>query len=185
MEAQEKSMKKIQTTLIILVFAQAAVGMAAGEARTTPAADFVQQFYDWYLPLLSNEARSGDPISLALKGKKSAFSPSLAAALRADLEAASKNPDEIVGLDYDPFLNSQDPCERYQVGRAVEKGEEATVEVYAICQGKKEKAPSILVSLSRRGGKWEFVDFGSASNPHELTKALRNLKKDRIKSGSR
>ena len=36
--------------------------------------------------------------------------------------AYKKSPEEIVGLDFDPFLNAQDIAERYLVGKIIPKG---------------------------------------------------------------
>jgi hypothetical protein len=47
--------------------------------------------------------------NLAIKTKSSVFSPQLALALKEDSAAQAKAEGEIVGLDFDPFLNSQDP----------------------------------------------------------------------------
>jgi hypothetical protein len=46
-------------------------------------------------------------MEIVLKSKY-AFSPELASKLKEDLAAQEKSPGEIVGLDFDPFLNAQD-----------------------------------------------------------------------------
>src|SRR5262245_51340002 len=74
------------------------------------AREFVQAFYDWYVPL-ANAPASVDGYDSILTRRASSFSPSLLAELRNDIEAQKRAIGEIVGVtgDYDPFLNSQDP----------------------------------------------------------------------------
>src|SRR5437879_1405295 len=114
--------------------------LSAQEASTptTPEScrKFVQEFYNWYLPTMRKNTTLAPP-SPALKSKSHAFSPELLNRLDEDFVAASKVPDEIVGLDFDPFLNSQDPGERYVAGRATSKGNTCLVEVYGVSSGKK------------------------------------------------
>lgn len=77
----------------------AAPATAPGDAAQAGA--FVQSFYDWYVKAeIDSDA--------ALKKKPAYFSPELTKALKADAVAAAKSPGDIVGLDFDPFLNAQD-----------------------------------------------------------------------------
>jgi hypothetical protein len=64
-----------------------------------------------------------------------------------------------VGIDFDPILNSQDPCKRYEVGKITRKGDNYWVEVYGVCSGKKSEKPDVIPELARIGGKWLFVNF--------------------------
>jgi hypothetical protein len=106
-------------------------------ASTTPAAtskpataddakQFVQRFYDWYVPY---GAAHSDAAALTQPEMKAAFAPELLRALLEDVEAARKNPGEIVGLDFDPVTNSQDPCARYKAFRAHQTGDTYWVDV--------------------------------------------------------
>jgi hypothetical protein len=47
----------------------------------------------------------------------SQFESGLLAALKEDVAAQAAAKGEIVGLDFDPFLNTQDPAESYEVGQ--------------------------------------------------------------------
>src|SRR5579864_8103992 len=93
---------------------------------------FVQEFYDWYLRQIEDEMTNKDVsvVDLALTQRKSTFGAELLNRLRKDSEAQSKVPGEIVGLEFDPFLNSQDPDERYIVGNIRFQGKRYWAEVY-------------------------------------------------------
>lgn len=119
---------------------------------------FVKQFYDWYVP----KAVKHGPVPawvLALDHKGAVFSPLLARVLRDDSAAQAKSVDDIVGLDFDPFLNSQDPCPRYEVGRVSQKGQSYWVEIYSVCSGKRAAKPDVVAEVVRKNGDWQFVTF--------------------------
>jgi FlaG/FlaF family flagellin (archaellin) len=82
--------------------------------------DFVQRFYDWYVPIALKD-NAGNPSDRALRYKSHAFSPELLTQLKEDSTAQAKAKGEIVGLDFDPFLNSQHPGERYTAEKVVGK----------------------------------------------------------------
>ncbi len=118
---------------------------------------FVQDFYNWYVP----KALGDNPFpasEFVLKYRKSALSPELFRALKEDSEAQAKSSD-IVGLDWDPFLDSQDPCERYVAGGSTQKGNEYSVKVYAACSGKEGDQPVVIAELVQDGGQWRFINF--------------------------
>jgi len=138
---------------------------------------FVQGFYAWYVPKHSD----GD----VLKYRRSALSPELYAALKADLAASSKNPDEVVGLDFDPFLNAQDVAQRYVVGKVTAKGATFWVGIYGIWNGKKSVKPDVTAEVGCKEGKCFFVNFhyGKTELPQNenLLSVLKALKKEREK----
>ncbi len=122
--------------LLALSIAVLLLGSATAVAEPSPTAKqeaqkFVQGFYDWYL-------NQKTPFEMAVKEKKSDFDPTLLKLLKEDLEASAKSPGEIVGLDFEPFLNTQDPGEKYVVGNAASQGETSfRVEIFRINAGKK------------------------------------------------
>src|SRR5689334_19920193 len=75
---------------------------------------FVQRFYDWYVPL-AIKSDSTPSWNQVLRYRGSSLSSELVRRLREDADAQAKVKGEMVGLDFDPFLNAQDPCERYRV----------------------------------------------------------------------
>lgn len=147
---------------------------------------FVQQFYDWYLAK-GNELTKGQShesaLEVTLREKQSSFNPGLVKALQEDLSASKKSPDEIVGLDFDPFLNAQDTPERYVVGEVQPKGDHFWVEVFGLWEGKKNSKPDVVPELALENGKWIFTNFhyGKSDIPvnENLVTILQELKKDR------
>jgi hypothetical protein len=123
-----------------------------------PLRVFVQEFYNWYVPVALSDS-SIPPSEIALKERNSSFGPKLAKALMENYLAQAKSPGELVGLDFDPFLNAQDPCERYEVGTATRKGKIYLVDIYAICSGKKSRTPNVIPELLPKGNQWEFINF--------------------------
>ncbi len=139
---------------------------------------FVQSFYDWYAPK-SVDATQGPGWAVALRERRSNFTPELSRAIAADLAAQSKTSGEIVGLDFDPFLGSQDPCESYETGRVTQSRRAYSVEVFAICNGKRSERPDVLVVLSRQQNAWVFTNFSYPGGGDLLSvlKALRNQRR--------
>lgn len=151
-------------------------------------AQFVQQFYDWYLAkekALMDDKSEDSAFEITLRDKQSSFTPALVKALKDDLEASKKSPDEIVGLDFDPFLNSQDTADKYVVGEVHSKGDHYLVDVFGILEGKQLPKPDVVPELTLENGKWIFTDFhyGESDTPanENLIGILQQLKKDREK----
>lgn len=153
--------------------------------RDTPEVlrKFVQSFYDWYVPKALGR-NSGPAWNIALKARVSDFSPELALRLREDSEAQAKAEGEIAGLDFDPFLNSQDPRNRYKVGRITNRGENYWVDIYCVLSGKASEKPIVIAEVSRRNGQLRFVDF-RYPNGQDLLGVLRSLRESREKPPSR
>jgi len=155
-------------------------------ANSASARDFVQRFYSWYVPQALSE-RHGPASDLALRYKGSEFSPNLLQALKEDSDAQAKANGDIVGLDFDPFLNTQDPCERYELGKVSQTGSNYSVEVYGVCSGKKNAKPDVVAEVGRRGSHWEFVNFHypnlmkDCPNSADLLAMLKVLREQRLK----
>jgi len=141
--------------------------------------DFVQGFYDWYVPKTLKD-NPGNTSDLALKYKSHAFSPELLRQLKEDSAAQAKVPGEIVGLDSDPYLNSQDPGERYVAGKITTKGDRCWVEVYGIWSGKKSEKPNVVPELMLKDVHWVFVNFHYPEFG-DLLSILKNLREGRRK----
>ena len=142
--------------------------------------DFVQGFYSWYVPhALSDSA--GSAWEFAIKEKSSAFSPQLVQALRRDSAAQAKTTSEIVGLDFDPFLAAQDPCENYEVGRITQRVESYLVDIYGVCSGKKHEKPDVIAELQHKNGHWLFVNFHYPQD-RNLLAVLKSLQENRRKA---
>lgn len=138
--------------------------------------DFVQNFYDWYTP--KAEGNSAEPAwNLALKEKYYCFSKVLAHRLQDDSDAQAKAQGDIVGLDFDPFLNSQDPEGRYSVGTIVKKGGNYLVQI-EVDSSAKDGSYIVAAELIHADGRWQFVNF-YYPNGYNLLNVLKRLSENR------
>ena len=170
-------------TLKPIISALALFALNAG-AQTLHAEDsprkFVEDFYKWYVPMAARP-HSEDASNIALKKKSSAFSAELLKALKEDALAASKSPGEIVGLDWDPFLNSQSQIDRCVIGNITAKNGAFRVDIYDVLAGKKDKKPAIIAEVKQENGHWIFVNFWNPDGGNLLSE-LRELSKSRKKT---
>src|SRR5215212_4808372 len=81
---------------------------------------FVQDFYSWYVPIAMKDHKV-PAFVVAIKEKPSLFSPQLLKALQNDADAQAKASGEIVGIDWDPFLNTQDPSRQFEIVQIMHK----------------------------------------------------------------
>ena len=145
----------------------------AGDATAQSAAQFTQAFYDWY-------SQHDDRLEAAVSDRSFAFGPELLTALKADIDAQSKSPDEIVGLDWDPFTDSQDPCDPYKVTGTDHRGDTVRVALTGTCEGyASTSGPDVLAEVRRSPAGWVFVDFRSPGDPLSLLDHLALLRHDR------
>jgi hypothetical protein len=172
-------------TILSFLVTLIAAGAEASSKEEQSCHEFVQSFYDWYAKLARQEHKESSDI-LAITLKKTSFSPELVRQLKEDANASAKVSNEIVGLDFDPFLNAQDIGERYTVGKVTKKGPNFLAEVYGSWNGKKSVKPDVTPELSNHGGHWIFENFhyqhtDIPANENLLT-VLSALKKDREKN---
>ncbi len=149
------------------------------KAQDSPQA-FVQNFYNWYIPIALN-SKKGPASDIALRTKAVLFSKELAKALREDSQAQAKAHGEIVGIDWDPFLNSQDPENQYEAVKVTQIGDRYFVDVYGLNSGKRSEKPDVVAELRLDAGKWVFVNFHSVDG-HNLLASLKSLSESRHKS---
>jgi hypothetical protein len=179
---------------IALILFSLGVGALQSQTPTTASqpqdcGPFVQQFYNWYVTkenALMKRNSLESALEVTLREKRSSFSPELVKGLKEDLAASKKSPGEIVGLDFDPFLNAQDIAERYLVGKITPKGDHYWVEVFGVWEGQKNPNPDVVPELAFENGQWIFTNFhyGKTSIPvnENLVSVLQILKKDRQKN---
>ena len=112
--------------------------------------------------------------NLALKLKPNAFAAELSRLLRQDSEAQAKVTGEIVGLDFDPLLASQDPSERFVVQNVTRKAGSYRVEVYGISSGQRRE-------VRFNNGHWRFVNFhyDNDGQPDDLVSLLKRMSTER------
>jgi hypothetical protein len=87
------------------------------------------------------------------------FSKKLFNALKEDSVAQTNAHGEIVGIDWDPFINSMDPGDRYVLGNVKQIDESFWVEVIGIWEIDKIKGVGVLAEVKQENGRWVFVDF--------------------------
>ena len=166
---------------MVVVFAGGVMPYACnstGKVGNDGARKFVQQFLDWYVPKAHRD-ETGRLLKHTLTLKKSAFSPKLLNDLKEDIAAQSRVKGEIVGIDFDPFLYSQDIARSYAAGKVIVKGKDLCVEILLV-DGKKSKLASTAV-VQRVPGRWRFVTFVYGNNSN-LIDILALLKRERDKA---
>lgn len=134
-----------------------AVSTSLHSASSSPR-HFVEDFYKWYVPhaLADNETAAWN---LAIKYKRGDFSESLVRLLKEDSTAQAKC-NELIGIDFDPFLNSQDPASEYRVGDIRKEGIHYRAEIYSISSGGgSEVKPDVTAEVEKLRGHWLFVNF--------------------------
>lgn len=148
------------------------------ETGTDSPQMFVQGFYDSYA-LLASKDTAGPSACLALGDNPSLFGRELLSALKDDCEAQARAEGTIVGLDFDPFLASQDPCAHYEVGEVTRVDGRNRVEVYGLCNGERGPRPDVVVELAPASGSWTFVNLHYPKIDDDLLSILRRLRKER------
>jgi hypothetical protein len=146
-------------------------GQAQGRVTSTSTSvrTFVQVFYDWYARKAVTGVRNAESTwETALHEKASCFSPELRRQLRADSQAQAKVRGEVVGLDFDPFIDSQDPDRYYRVLNVVSKDKTYLVEVHRVVSGKVAQQRTVTAEVVGKKGKWYFVNFRYLNGPSLL-----------------
>lgn len=140
--------------------------------------EHVQRFYDWYVPSDPDDY-SGPAWDVLMNDSSSVFSPELLSALRADSEAQAQAVGEMVGLDFDPFVNAQDHCERYEAGQVTGGENRYRVEVFAVCSGQRGSEPVLSVELVPGNEAWAFTNVHYPGSNSDLQTILRELSEGR------
>jgi hypothetical protein len=169
--------------VIVIFSGQAMAQTPAQKPETAACRKFTQEFYDWYVPI--TKKRMQQPASnLAIQRKPEAFSPGLLKALKIDAEASARVKDDIVGLDFDPFLSSQDPSSRYEARAVTWQGEKCSVEVWGVSStgaSAKSRKPDAVAEVAFVRGHWEFQNFRYPELGSDLVSVLVELEKERRK----
>jgi hypothetical protein len=121
------------------------------------AQQFVQSFYNWYVPIATSPRTTGLACEIALDKRPQAFSEKLYRQMKKETTAQGTSRGRL-GLGADPFLNSQDPAPRYTVGNASKDGGHQNVEVYAVYDGQRREF-ALKARVKQQHGQWVFTDF--------------------------
>jgi hypothetical protein len=142
------------------------------EPETPSASAALQSFYDAYLPVFAQGR-----LRAFLDDSTTLVAPALRRALIADYQASAADSTQVVGLDFDPFLNSQDPCSVYRVGADSSAGARHLIQVRGICPGDTTLAAVAVLEQSSHG--WELVDLQYPGDTATLQGILARLARDR------
>lgn len=173
--------RSIAAGLLTMACALAAPICPAADGKPSDAQSaraFVQDFYNSYVREVKRGHRESSE-AITLRTQTSLFSTPLADALKADLAASARSPEEVAGLDFDPFLNSQELCEPYKVGKATLDADTYKVTVYGSCPDKPGQ-PDVIAAVQKSGDAWIFVNFFYPGDG-DLLGVLEQLKRDRKK----
>jgi hypothetical protein len=152
-----------------------AMPLAHGHDREQEVRDFVQSFYDWYVPKFTLESIAAER---ALRERPEIFRRDLYRALDADFRAQA-NSGEINGIDWDPFTASQDPCDRYSAGRVAGGGNVYRVSVTGNCGRSSRHGADAIAVVEWEDGRWRFINFEYPDHSGNLIDTLRQLAESR------
>ena len=149
---------QVRCSLILsLAFVLPSTGAQVTDDINKSSREFVERFYQWYVPSLLHRGRFRS-WNIALRYKRSAFSPQLIELLTANSDAQAACRD-LVGLDFDPFLTYQDVAERYVVGKIAQKGQAYEADIHAVRSGEQGEKPDVTAEFVEKDGQWFFVNF--------------------------
>jgi hypothetical protein len=118
----------------------------------------LQTFYDWYVPVANGDRRYR-ALWEVFKVRPEVLDSALLGALRVD-SASGPNPTVAMReiLEFDPLLESQDPCPRYEVVavRAAALGYRVTVR--PVCADSTWQKQRPVVSVVRQGNAWRITN---------------------------
>lgn len=169
---------KRAAVILLAFFVLGGSPASADEAGQKQAVAFVKKFYDWYVPIALKPDLKEDSSNVAIAKRGALFDPPLLKALKEDAEAQAKTPDDIVGLDFDPFLNSQDPDDKYVMGEVSEKDGLYLVNVIGVRKGKREKDVSVVAEVKPVKNSFVFTNFRYGADG-DLVSVLKSLADDR------
>lgn len=171
---------RVSTACIFALLAMQSVSASAAESKEVKAVrSFVQRFYDWYTPKASSDEHSVPTWYLAVDQKSSLLEPKLLKAIRQDIAAQKKATHDQEGLDFDPFMNSQDPDPRYAVGKIRKKGRYYYVSMRRVLEKTHRIAEvAVIAKVEKYMGSYRFADFIDPTEGWTLMGTLKELRKE-------
>jgi hypothetical protein len=131
--------------------------------------EFVNEFYKWYGQRVARDM----PDENTLKLMRWDLSPELARLLGEDATAQSRCA-EIVGLDFDPIVASQDPADHYEAGEIVQMGNRYRASIYGTTNGQRSTKPDVIAEFIHDGDRWIFQNFLYPSVKTNLLQILKS-----------
>ena|SRR5215472_2002843 len=144
---------------ILLLSACSAQAQKAPQDLKQSCLRFTQTFYNWYLKTLDSK-NAKDPQLAALSYERKPFSHELEQGLRKVKAEEIASGDAI--LDFDPFLNTQDAAEHYEVRKITEKNGHYCADVYGIWSEPVSgvgNGPQVVAEMVFENNRWIFVNF--------------------------
>ena len=141
--------RRLSLAAALLALTAAPACTAADAAQQSGPAAVVTRLYRYHFAQKQNW-------DVTYRRQRALFAPRLAAMIDADNRASAANPDEIVGLDFDPLTNAQDEMTGFEVAPATREGSDALVRV-VVKQG--DARTNLRVRLARSGGSWRITNI--------------------------
>lgn len=151
------TVRRFCLALVSVVATFSSMKLLNAQVPSSSAREFVTRFYKWYVPQALTD-HATPTWRIALKDKGESFDPQLVRLLRED-SAVEDKCEDLVGLDFDPFLDTQDPAEHYEVGKVKRQGNVYTAEIYSVQSGQKSSKPGVSAEFENNSGRWMFVNF--------------------------
>jgi hypothetical protein len=133
-------------------------GSPTTHGDSVSAREYVQDFYDRYVPM-ADSARRGPAFWRLLSAD--VLDSTLVEGLRADSAFGdlSSNHGTREGLNFDPFLASQDPCPRYEVMDTRADGPSSfRVTVKPVCADTTWQTQRPVMAVTHQDGRWKIVN---------------------------
>lgn len=172
MTAAMKRHYKLAVSIVVLLACLASGAFAQRQPRESPcsARQVVQSFYRFHL------AHDMGFTGRNIERRRRWLTPELYDLLRAELrrsaKQSAKHPDEEPFFDGDPFTDSQDTPNSFRLGKIVESGNTATVEivfVWGAASSRDREERTAIITLSKSAACWQIGNVKNADDEDLLT----------------
>ena len=145
---RDTGMHRHHSILLLACIAFAVLAACAKPPAESPE-DFVRAFYGRHF---ANHQRW----DLAVQRERTRFAPELLALLDEDMRRSRANPNEVVGLDFDPITDAQEDSTGFQVTGSTREGKDAIVSV-AVSFGAEKR--QVRVRVTPAGTAWQIANI--------------------------
>jgi hypothetical protein len=151
------SRKSFIISSIILTLLVVCSPVLYAQPKQASAREFIVEFYKWYTRIELKEQLEPAAYT-ALKLRSENFDSRIARLLK-KYYINQQNCSDLGILDFDPFLNSQDPSPIYEVGNISMDNGVFTAEIYSEYKGGRYKTLAVKVNFLQRDGRWQITNF--------------------------